>query len=225
MWTNDLINSVFYIIFPGGSGGHFIESLITSFYLGNGKIVKPDNENNEYVIINHGFIHPQHPEQYIEVGDGSNPERKELYIPTVKRYKDSLNHLRNRKVLVIDPGKYHYFVGDLCDIKNGLRFGRELRKQRSENLKQKNKEQRHIEFMISQLRRYGADLHVIDYERFFISDVEKSVIDLFTFLSNGLPPWLHKEFFINRISMYHKLNLKLLEKHNYNVRIINTIND
>lgn len=220
MWTNDLINSVFYLIFPGGSGGHFVESLITSFYLGDGKIVKPDNENNEYVIINHAFIHPQHPEQYIEIGDGSDPERKELY----RRYKDSLHHLRNRKVVVIDPGKYHFFVGDLCDIKNGLRFGRELRKQRSENLQMKNKEQRHIEFMTSQLRRYGADLYVIDYEKFFVTDVENSVVELFTFLSNGLPPWLHKDFFVNRISMYHRMNLQLLKKHDYDVRIIDLIN-
>ena len=79
--------------------------------------------------------------------------------------------------------------------------------------------------MISQLKRYDADLHVIDYERFFITDRENSIIELFTFLSNGLPPWMHKEFFVNRISIYHRKNLDLLKKHEYDVRVINTIND
>lgn len=208
------IDSLFCVIYPPGGGGNFISSRLNNFFLysdDSGDLLP----NNEYHKNANPFLSIFHPEDFFDVDRGN-------FVITVSRYKQLYQEqFVGRRVIIVKPGAYGEYILKVASAKNQIAMRDSLNTSRF-----CKKENKHYDFMIATLRKHGVDVLVVDYGDLFVNNVVNTLRNIVTWM--GCPPGSHAKrtkIMGYKFEIYHKENIKLLDKNGIDARITNIVND
>ena len=197
------------ILYPPGTGGNFLTI----------QLLGKDNQKNTINEFNVLDQHKNHIRCYHPV--------RFLYEVKPSIYKHWLSKFSTKKNILIHPGKYKQYVCALAEIKGQYKQKKivlsedQLLKKfitdKGIDTKRPNpwiklliKQNKHMYFLSSQLRKYNKDcVFDLDYEKFFINVEHDSIYDLSKFLNKDI------SFIREKIIEYTKDNFNLLNPNKF----------
>jgi hypothetical protein len=181
------------LIYPTGSGGHFLTALCDNF-----KIPHTVTKDNEWIIDQASVLSVSH-----------------LYIQCfpLSKFRQFLDSIDN--VLVMDIGSYQYYVEELTDIKRGKHSPSNwimppVNSRRISRLVSRENRRHYIAFY-NRLQRLGKRVILVNYKNLIINQQHNEIQKFFDFVHLNVDDFGGIDAVASLIKAYHDSNTNVMK--------------